>query len=193
MFVTEADGTVPFMTTICDDFGVPVYSGSGSLPVSLTHKLSLDAVHEYRKSGTATIVLMLTDLDLMGLRNIFVPAARDIEQFASDYGDHKAVIVLRIGVTPDQVLHLPAHLRQPGVPMISQGRNKPKIPAPWWPRDHNGDQWILPTSEALLDILPGILRQHLEALLNDPAQRQAMIDTEVQLRTDAAIALSALL
>ena len=193
VFVTEADGTVPFMTDICDEFGVPVYSGSGSLPVSLTHKLARDAVVVQQKTGIATVVLMLTDLDLMGLRNIFVPAARDIAQFAAGYGHPDAAVAFRIGVTPDQVLHLPPHLRISGAPLLSQGRGKPKIEAPWWPRDHNGDQWILPTSEALLDILPGILRQHLEFILNDPAQRQAMIDTEVQLRTDAAAALAALL
>jgi hypothetical protein len=119
------------------------------------------------------VILTFTDLDVMGLRNIFVPFAQDVEAFAAQAGRPQAVDVRRLGVSPDQVLdHLPANLRQEGPDQ------------PWWPTDRNGDRWELPTSEALLDVLPGILGEALQALLPDDEQRSHMLDREAELRRE---------
>jgi hypothetical protein len=93
--------------------------------------LRFAAANHYRIASTATVVLTFTDLDLMGLKNIFVPFAEDVERFAANYGCPEAVDVRRLGVTPDQVLdHLPANLCQPKA-----------NPPSWWPLDRNGDAW----------------------------------------------------
>jgi hypothetical protein len=176
VFICEADGTVPVLEDVCDEFGVEIHSGSGSVPLSLVHRLATDAVAHFRDTGIRTVILSLTDLDLMGLKNILAPFAQDVEKFAVDYGNPEAVEVRRIGVTADQVLdHIPASVRM--------SREKPEA---WWPRDRNGDAWELPTAEALLDVMPGIVRAAFEVLLPDEAQRRAMVDTEDEMRAETA-------
>jgi hypothetical protein len=181
--VTEADGSVPFYQEVCEEFGVPLHSGSGSVPLSLTHELAAEAVLHWRKTGVPTVVLMVTDLDEMGLKGIFVPAARDIEKFAGDYGDAQAVQVHRLGVTSEQVRCW----------MLSRLRQAKEHPPSWWPLDVNGDAWELPTSEAVLDNLVPLMRSALETLLPDSGQRQIMIEAEDDLRADTVDELRALL
>jgi hypothetical protein len=93
------------------------------------------------------------------------------------------VDVRRIGVTPDQVLdHLPDSVRQ----------EYPNCPD-WWPLDRIGDAWLLPTAEALLDVMPGILRDALDVLLPDADKRKARIAAEKRKRRSTATALLRLL
>lgn len=190
VFLCEADGSMPFFEDVCDEYGVPLYSGSGSVPLSLVAKLKTEARLHFNETNVATVFLCLTDLDLMGLKNIFMPFARDIERFAAQERVPEAMFVRRLGVTPNQVLdHLPASVRQAGVPTMG----KPPRPVTWWPVDRNGDAWILPTAEALLDVLPGILRDALDTLLPNKRKRKAMTNTEPTLRQDTADVLRGLL
>ena len=127
------------------------------------------------------MVLVISDLDLMGLRNIFVPVAKDIEAFAAADRAPDSVIVRRIAVTPDQVLdHLATSLRISGAPGGCES---------WWPVDRNGDAWQLPTSEALLDVVIAHVRECLESLLPDVAQRDAMIASEADLKVETVTEL----
>lgn len=187
MVVAEAGGTLPLLQDVCDEFGVPLYSGSGSVPMSLTQSLAVGAVGHWARTReqTETVILCVTDLDANGLKNIFQPFSRDVEAFARhpfrDRPDIRfdvpPVHVRRIGVTPDQVLdHVPPSVRQGGAPRGTES---------WWPTDRNGDRWVLPQAEVVMDVLPDVLADALGTLLPDEERRSRAVAAESRLRSRA--------
>jgi len=169
VLLLEAAGLMESLAATADLYGVPMVSGSGSVPLSVTERLGFQAAQLFRKTGTRTVVMSIGDFDLMGLRNIFVPAARDIERFAADYDAPGAVVVERIAATPEQIAaHLPRNLLQPAPPV------------PWWPADFS-----LPAAEALEDVLPGYVAAELDRYLPDAEYRAEVTAAEAALRLDA--------
>ena len=178
VLMVEAAGMLPIIEPIADEYGVVLMSGSGSVPISAVHTLAAEAADVWEVEGIRTVVLCLTDFDLMGLRNIFVPFARDVKAFAENLNAPEKVIVRRIAATPEQIEeHIPEALRQPPPPKIA-----------WWPA-----QFSLPAAEALIDWIPGIIRRELNRYLPDAALRQQEIQAEKIKRREAARELKKLL
>jgi hypothetical protein len=187
VLMIEAAGMVPILAPLAQEYGVPVLSGSGSVPLTANHTIAVEAVNHYRKTGVTTVVLCVTDFDLKGIKGIFVPFARDVAAFAADYGYPGAVHVRRIAATPEQIeAHIPANLRIKGKPVEGTGANRRAVE--WWPAD-----FTLPAAEALVDVLPGIVRAAFDHHLPDADQRSAVVGTEAGRRDDAAAELRDLL
>ena len=125
-----------------------------------------------------TTILVITDFDAMGLKNIFRPFAQDVMAFAGYYGAADTVDVRRIAATAAQVeRYVPANLRL-----------APPSGVAWW-------RWPfqLPAAEALADQLPDIVRDHLDELLPDAELRAEIVARESGKRVDAAVELRRLL
>lgn len=176
LVLAEASGMIPFLSDICEEFGWPLLSGSGSVPISTCHEIA-EAAAQWWRDWVPTVVLCVTDFDLAGIRNIFIPFARDVEAFAAAEVQRqgvedlieKAVYVRRIAATAEQVAAVvPENLRQPPPPNCL-----------WWPAEFS-----LPTAEALLDILPGIVRDAITTVQPDDGPREAARSTEAVLHAD---------
>lgn len=178
--LVEAIGTIGVLADVHDRYGVPLVSGSGSVPLSAVHDIAEDAVALWRREAVPTVVLMWTDLDMAGLRNIFAPVARDLAAFAADWHAPEAIHVRRIGATPDQVLD--------GVRDALRERAPSNAPA-WWPTDRNGDRWTLATSEVIARQARAAFADALAELLPDEDARAAMVATEDDRRAAARCAI----
>jgi hypothetical protein len=186
VLVAEATGMVPTLAAEPRVYGVEIMSGSGSIPLSAVHTIATDAVENYTDKAVMTVVLVITDFDLMGIRNIFVPFAQDVAAFAADLGEPKAVEVRRIAATPEQIVRwIPEQLRQP---RPREKRNGVMQDVPWWPVDFS-----LPTAEAIEDQLPAILREAFNHYLPDAELRAQLIASETGVRIEAARELAKLL
>jgi hypothetical protein len=94
--VVEAAGAVGQLFRTTADYGVPVYSGSGFVPVTALREMVLRA----EDRDVPTVVLVLGDYDPAG-RDIRERVASDIEAFADDHdGD---IDVETIALTEDQI------------------------------------------------------------------------------------------
>jgi len=208
VLMMEATGSVAVAQEVASEYGVPILSGSGSVPITATSRLALEAVTRFFRTQVPTQVLCWTDLDLKGITGIYAPFALDVEKFALDYVmsvredfdwtedaarlvAQSAIRVERLGPTPEQVLANVERRLLNGVPRIKQGVGKPTIEVPWW-RDLIGD-FSLPTAEALEDALPDILRAGFDRYLPDADKRAEVTATEAARREDAAAELVRLL
>ena len=77
----EAAGWLPRLERNAHERGVPVFSGSGSVPVTAVRAAALRALHAH---PTRTVLLTIGDLDLNGLRNNARPLEEDVLQMAAD-------------------------------------------------------------------------------------------------------------
>ena len=223
VLMMEATGSVVVAQEVATEYGVPILSGSGSVPITATSRLAVEAIGRYIHTRVPTVVLCWTDLDLKGITGIYVPFALDVEKFALDHVMAKreawgitvfeaevmaqsAIRVERLGPTPAQVL---ANVKRPllnGVPHISvavldAAGNPVRLDNGRIKKQSVEVPWwrgligdfSLPTAEALEDALPGILRAGFDQYLPDADKRANVTATEAALREDAAAKLVRLL
>jgi hypothetical protein len=93
----EADGMVPRVARVAEDYGVPVYAGGGQNSTSMKH----DGAQRIIADGRPTVLLHIGDLDDGG-EHIFGAVFADVPQFVVDY-EHPRPEVLPLAVTPEQV------------------------------------------------------------------------------------------
>ena len=104
----EAMGWLPRLERLCNERGVEVRSGSGSVPVPAIRDAVQRAIRAWNKSDgrVRTVLLSTGDLDLHGIRNIARPFADDVTAFARDFGardEMGLVTVRRVLLTAEQV------------------------------------------------------------------------------------------
>jgi hypothetical protein len=93
----EAVGRVDSIRSVVGDFGIPVYSGGGSDPLTTKRRLGV-RLASYQQP---VLVGHIGDLDRPGVKNIFEPLKADLEAFASAHGGD--VEVVRLGVLREHV------------------------------------------------------------------------------------------
>ena len=107
----EAASWIERLTRMCHERGVPVHSGSGSVPVNAIRNAAIRAFSAFALNRQETVILHIGDLDVNGLRNIARPFEHDLHQFAVDIvrrthspGFHaKFLHVRRLLLTAEQV------------------------------------------------------------------------------------------
>lgn len=166
----EAMGWLSRLERICNERGVAVYSGSGSVPVPAIRKVVLRAVRAWNDSPddapVRTVILSIGDLDLNGIRNIARPFADDVAAFARNFGareEDELVTVRRILLTAKQVQH---HVGQRGRGGVSADARKAKWPYPFTAQ-----------AEALRpEVRDGIVADAIDALHDVEVREQVVAD-----------------
>lgn len=161
--LVEAAGAVEQLYRTTSRYGVPVYSGSGFVPVTALRQMVLRA----EDRDVPTVVLVLGDYDPAG-RYIRDRVARDIEAFADDDGADIEVEVVALDVAQIAALDL---IR---APMPAAKRTK----YPDWPHD-----WTVELEAVSPVDLAVIVVEAIESR-TDPDIRQAVIDREADERAD---------
>jgi hypothetical protein len=178
----EAMGWLTRLEQICNDRGVSVHSGSGSVPIPAIRQAALRAIHAFDESRAVTVLLWIGDLDLNGIRNIAQPFAADVQQFAidilglTDEAHHSAVrdglvIVRRLILNAGQVEE---HVGQ-------RGRSRPtaKAIAAGWPYPFTVQAEALPP-----EVRDGIVADAIDSL-HDVPMRERIVAAEAGLHADA--------
>jgi hypothetical protein len=172
----EAMGWLPRLESICNERGVPVYSGSGSVPVPAIRQAVLRAIAGALDEGQRTVLLQIGDLDLNGIRNIARPFAEDVAAFARDYGAPPSTVVVR------RLLLTAAQAEQH---VGERGRSEPseKAQKAGWPYPF--------TAQA--EALPPEMRDEIVATaidtLHDVVLREQVMEAEAGLHEDARSAM----
>jgi hypothetical protein len=181
----EAMGWLPRLERICNERGVSVYSGSGSVPVSAIRSAALRAIRAYQ-TGATTVLFQIGDLDLNGVRNIARPFADDVERFTIDMlgctvkAANEVVVVRRLILTAEQVEE---HVGE-------RGRSTPsdKAEEAGWPYPFTVQAEALPP-----EVRDGIVADAIDSL-HDVAERKRIAAAEAeQLHAQARAALADLL
>jgi hypothetical protein len=180
----EAASWIERLERICHGRGVPVYSGSGSVPVDAIRHAAARAIVAFAEARQQTVMLHIGDLDVNGLRNIARPFEQDVHQFVVDMarGEHapgfKASIVhvRRLLLTPEQV--------------------EEHVPENAWDRPMAADRlagWPWPfkvQAEALRpEVRDEIVIDALEGL-SDPETREQAVAEEESMRSAARAVLA---
>ena len=155
--VVEATGAVEQVFRTTDGYGVPVYSGSGFVPVTALRQMVLRACGR----PVPTVVLVLGDYDPAG-RYIRERVAEDISAFADE--DAAEIEVTTIALTEAQITGLDL-IR---APMEAKKRRK----HPGWAHD-----WTVELEAVSPADLALIVTEAIE-LRSDPDARQAVIERE---------------
>ena len=182
----EAAGWVSRLEGDCHERGVPVYSGSGSVPVDAIRKAALRAIYHWSEAEQSTVILSIGDLDLSGIRNIARPFEEDLIAFVVDLlgkagvvapeGATEILTVRRLLITAEQVEeHVPERAR--GVPTAEAVRQG-------WPYPYTAQ------AEALLpEVRDRIVAVAIDDL-HDIEQREAAIAAEAALHAEARSVLA---
>jgi hypothetical protein len=184
----EAAGWLARLEGICNERGVPVYSGSGSVPVSAIRALAIRALRAFQ-AEQRLVVLSLGDLDLNGLRNIARPFEADLHAFirdmlVSDDFDLESAAeaaeaiapVRRLLLSPDQVLE---HIGKRAWGQPTSEYRKADWPWPFWVQ-----------AEALApEIRDNLVIDAIDSL-HDTTRRARLIESESELHEGARRALA---
>jgi hypothetical protein len=176
----EAAGWLDRLEPICNERGVTVYSGSGSVPVTAVRQAAIRAINAHPQR---TVILSIGDLDLNGIRNIARPFAEDVLQMTADLlrveprTAGAVVTVRRLLLTAEQVEeHIGARARAP----VSAAAHKAGWP---WP--------FQVQAEALApEIRDGIVLEAIDAL-HDTDKRDLVAEAEDNLHEEARRAIAA--
>jgi len=104
----ETKGNVGRLANICTPYGVDVYSGSGSVPIKANLQTAQRIVRAQREFDQPTLLLLLTDFDPAGLKNIAAALHDDVLAFVNDLGgDPSRVVIRHLGITAQQALAVP--------------------------------------------------------------------------------------
>lgn len=180
----EAAGWLARLEGICNERGVPVYSGSGSVPVTAIRALAHRAIRA-AQNDQRLVVLSLGDLDLNGLRNIARPLEADLHAFirdtvaSPDFDQESAAWVApvrRLLLNADQVID---HIGERAWGTPSGEYQRAGWPWPFWVQ-----------AEALPpEVRDGLVIDAIDAL-HDTAQREHIIESEAELHEGARRALA---
>jgi hypothetical protein len=186
----EAMGWLVRLERICNERGVSVHSGSGSVPVSAIRQAVLRAIRDASDAAAhgravTTVLLSIGDLDLHGVRNIARPLAQDVQQFVTDYlgctaeAAEEIIVVRRVILTAAQVEE---HVGE-------RGRVKPTEAAlrAGWPYPFTAQAEALPP-----DVRDELVKEAIDSL-HDLRLRDSMKLAEASLHADARAHLARLL
>ena len=187
---TEGARWLDRLARICNERGVEVYSGSGSVPVDAVRKAAKRAIATYAAAvrdgrDVTTVIFWIGDLDLNGIRNISQPFDADVRQFVIDLlrqqldlnitaEEADAILVVRrLLITPDQAAE---HV---GV----RGRARPtrKAKRAGWPYEFTVQAEALPP-----DVRDRIVAKAIDGVHN-VALRKRVVARERALHHDARV------
>jgi hypothetical protein len=110
--VIEARGNLSRVGILCEPYGIPVWSGSGSVPVKETRRAGR-RVARAAKDGQPTLFLVIVDFDPEGVKNIAQALADDVATFADQFRAKPDSLVIRqLALTEEQALALPEEARE---------------------------------------------------------------------------------
>jgi hypothetical protein len=96
----ETKGNVSRLARVCTPYGVDVYSGSGSVPISANRQAALRIIEAQREHAQPTLLLVAGDYDPAGLKNIAAALHDDVLAFVHDLGgDVDGVVVRHLAIT----------------------------------------------------------------------------------------------
>jgi hypothetical protein len=161
--VVEAAGAIEQVYRTTEQYGVPVYSGSGFVSITALRGVVLRA----DERELPTVVLVLGDLDPKGI-DIRARVADDVAAFAIDHDVE--IEVVTIALDEDQVDEL-SLIR---APMEADRRRK----YPWWPHD-----WTVELEAVSPNDLAAIVVEAIESR-TDAKTRQDVIEREATERAE---------
>jgi hypothetical protein len=109
----ETRGNVARLANIRTPYGISVYSGSGSVPISANLATARRIIAAQREHQQPTLLLVLGDLDVAGLKNIAAALHDDVLAFVRNLGgDVSQVFIRHLGVTAAMAADLPEAARE---------------------------------------------------------------------------------
>jgi hypothetical protein len=159
----EAKGNLNRIAALCEKYGIPVRSGSGSVPMTATRQAAIRVINRFVEQRQPTLFLVISDLDPNGVKNIQMALNGDVRAFIEGFGgDPDWLTVRHVALTVEQAEAQDPSAREP----LSDKNRRETLD---WPLDYKMEVEALPP-----DQLDAIVEDALAAVRDDAAYGTAV-------------------